>query len=48
MIHGANGYTGRLVAHTAKEKDPTPILAGRTGASVAALGRELNLPWRGS
>ena len=46
MIYGANGYTGRLVAHTAKEEGLTPILAGRTEASVAALARELNLPWR--
>ena len=44
LLYGANGYTGRLIARAASEKGLKPLLAGRKGDEVAALGRELGLP----
>ncbi|MGH6793732.1 MAG: saccharopine dehydrogenase family protein, partial [Methylocella sp.] len=44
MIYGANGYTGELIAREAIKQGMTPILAGRSAAKIAALGRALNLP----
>lgn len=46
ILYGATGYTGRLVAERALASGERPILAGRGEASVAALGEELDLPWR--
>jgi short subunit dehydrogenase-like uncharacterized protein len=46
LIYGANGYTGALIAHTAVARGPRPILAGRNGAAVATLARELGLEYR--
>jgi short subunit dehydrogenase-like uncharacterized protein len=46
VIYGANGYTGELVARTAVEQGLRPVLAGRSGASVAALAAELGLEHR--
>jgi short subunit dehydrogenase-like uncharacterized protein len=44
LIYGANGYTGRLIARYAVERDQRPILAGRYAPAVekvaAALGLE--------
>jgi short subunit dehydrogenase-like uncharacterized protein len=47
MIYGANGYTGELIACEAKKQGQSPVLAGRSTAKIAALGRLLNLPSRG-
>jgi len=41
LIYGANGYTGRLIARQAAARGLSPILAGRNGAQVEALAREL-------
>jgi len=46
MIYGANGYTGQLVAETAKARGLTPVLAGRSEESVRAIAQRLELPWR--
>ena len=43
MIYGANGYTGELTARLAVARGERPILAGRSGAPVAALAAELGL-----
>jgi short subunit dehydrogenase-like uncharacterized protein len=40
MIYGANGYTGRLIAHEAKRRGMTPILAGRNAEELKALAAE--------
>jgi short subunit dehydrogenase-like uncharacterized protein len=46
MIYGANGYTGRLVAHAARRQGLRPVLAGRRAGPIEALARELELPAR--
>ena len=46
MIYGANGYTGRLIAHEAKRQGLAPVLAGRNDSEIRALGNELALAWR--
>lgn len=46
MIYGANGYTGELIAREAKRRGLTPVLAGRSQASVNALAGELGLEAR--
>lgn len=46
LLYGANGYTGELIARTARARGMTPILAGRTRAAIAALASELNVPQR--
>ncbi|MDP6539070.1 MAG: saccharopine dehydrogenase NADP-binding domain-containing protein [Planctomycetota bacterium] len=46
LVYGANGYTGRLVARTARERGFTPCLAGRDAAAVERVAEELDLPWR--
>jgi short subunit dehydrogenase-like uncharacterized protein len=43
LIYGANGYTGELVARRALAEGERPVLAGRTGPSVAALAGDLGL-----
>lgn len=43
LLYGANGYTGKLIAHLACERGLRPILAGRDRASVEQLASELNL-----
>lgn len=45
MIYGANGYTGRLIAHEAKKRGLSPVLAGRS-ESVIALAQELGFAHR--
>ncbi|MEZ6071845.1 MAG: saccharopine dehydrogenase NADP-binding domain-containing protein [Pirellulales bacterium] len=46
MVYGANGYTGKLIAHEAVRRGMKPILAGRNVAAIEAMGRELRLPVR--
>ena len=43
MIYGANGYTGRLIAHEAAKRGLKPLLAGRQRDAIAALADELGL-----
>ena len=43
MIYGANGYTGRLAAQAAAQRDMKPILAGRDAAAVNAVAGPLGL-----
>ncbi|MDQ3510174.1 MAG: saccharopine dehydrogenase NADP-binding domain-containing protein [Pseudomonadota bacterium] len=45
MIYGANGYTGRLIAHEARHRGLTPVLAGRS-PEVEALAQELGFQHR--
>ena len=45
IIYGATGYTGRLIAETAKARGFKPTLAGRNAEKVRALADELDLPW---
>ncbi|MDQ6829039.1 MAG: saccharopine dehydrogenase NADP-binding domain-containing protein [Gemmatimonadota bacterium] len=46
LIYGANGYTGRLIARRAASLGIRVVLAGRDGASVAALAGELGMEQR--
>jgi short subunit dehydrogenase-like uncharacterized protein len=46
MIYGANGYTGRLIAHEAVRRGERPVLAGRRAGAVEELARHLDLPHR--
>ena len=46
MIYGANGYTGRLAARLAKQRNLHPILAGRSAAEIDPLARELGFETR--
>jgi short subunit dehydrogenase-like uncharacterized protein len=46
MIYGANGYTGQLIAETAKQRGETPVLAGRSADKLRPLAEKLGLPWR--
>lgn len=46
LVYGATGYTGRLVAAEAVARGLQPILAGRSGGALAAMGRELGLQTR--
>ena len=41
LIYGAYGYTGELISRAAVERGFDPILAGRDGDRLRALGREL-------
>jgi len=41
MIYGANGYTGRLAARFAKDRNLGPILAGRLVVPIRELAGEL-------
>ena len=43
LIYGANGYTGELVARTARERGVLPVLGGRSAVPIETLGRELGL-----
>ena len=45
MIYGATGTTGTLIAEEAIRRGHQPVLAGRSAASLAALGKRLGLPW---
>ena len=46
MIYGANGYTGRLAARYAKERNHTPVLAGRRAEQIEPFARELGFDSR--
>lgn len=46
LLYGANGYTGKLIAHLATERGLRPILAGRDRETIERLARELNLEYR--
>jgi short subunit dehydrogenase-like uncharacterized protein len=46
LLYGANGYSGELIARAAAARGERPILAGRNGAEVGALARELGLEHR--
>jgi short subunit dehydrogenase-like uncharacterized protein len=46
ILYGANGYTGKLIAHMAAERGLRPILAGRDPATIEPLAQELNLEYR--
>lgn len=46
LVYGANGYTGRLIAHEARARGLRPTLAGRNAAEVGALARELGMEHR--
>jgi short subunit dehydrogenase-like uncharacterized protein len=46
IIYGANGYTGQLIAETAKQYGLSPILAGRNEAQLAPLAEKLGLSYR--
>lgn len=41
MIYGANGYTGRRIAHQAASSGLKPVLAGRDEARIQSLATEL-------
>lgn len=44
MIYGANGYTGKRIAHMARRVGLRPVLAGRNGSEIQKLGKELGTP----
>ena len=44
MIFGANGYTGRLVAHEAVRRGMRPVLAGRSAEAIQKLAGQLGCP----
>lgn len=46
MIYGANGYSARLITELAKKAGHQPLLAGRNAQTIAAIGKEENLPTR--
>jgi short subunit dehydrogenase-like uncharacterized protein len=46
IIFGATGFTGRLVAERLAAQGASPVLAGRSEASVRELAEPLGLEWR--
>src|SRR5262252_1934429 len=46
MLYGANGRSGRLILDEALRRGHRPVLAGRDGAKLTALGRETGLSTR--
>lgn len=46
LIYGATGYTGKLISERARQAGITFEIAGRNEAKVAALARELGVPFR--
>jgi short subunit dehydrogenase-like uncharacterized protein len=46
MIYGANGYTGRLAARLAKDRNLSPVLAGRHAEYIRPLASELGFESR--
>ncbi|MBT8063181.1 MAG: saccharopine dehydrogenase NADP-binding domain-containing protein [Gammaproteobacteria bacterium] len=46
MIYGANGYTGRLIAHEAARRGQRPVIAGRNAEAINGLGSELGFEAR--
>lgn len=45
MLYGAYGYTGNLIAHEAKLRGHSPVLAGRSAKKLIPLAEELNLDY---
>ena len=43
MLYGAYGYTGNLIAHEAKLRGHSPVLAGRSANRLIPLAEELKL-----
>ncbi|MBI5716913.1 MAG: saccharopine dehydrogenase NADP-binding domain-containing protein [Burkholderiales bacterium] len=46
LIYGATGYTGKLVARTARSQGLRPILAGRDAARTQAVAAGHGFEWR--
>ena len=46
LIYGAYGYTGTLLAETAREYGLEPILAGRDATRLAALANQTGFLYR--
>ena len=46
LIYGATGFTGKLTARVAAERDLKPILAGRNEAKLKAIAQHLGLSYR--
>jgi short subunit dehydrogenase-like uncharacterized protein len=46
LLYGANGYVGEACARAAVARGWSPILAGRNGPALTAVGRALGLPVR--
>jgi short subunit dehydrogenase-like uncharacterized protein len=46
IIFGATGYTGRLLAQRLAAQGATPVLAGRSEASLRELAEPLGLEWQ--
>ncbi|SFR54920.1 saccharopine dehydrogenase family protein [Halogeometricum limi] len=46
LVYGAYGYTGRLVAEEAAERDFDVVLAGRDEVKTREVATELDLPYR--
>jgi short subunit dehydrogenase-like uncharacterized protein len=46
MLYGAYGYTGNLIAHEAKLRGHSPVLAGRSAERLIPLAEELNLDYK--
>jgi short subunit dehydrogenase-like uncharacterized protein len=46
LIYGATGYTGRLMAHMAKEQGLNPILSGRNAKKLKAVAEPLGLEYK--
>jgi short subunit dehydrogenase-like uncharacterized protein len=46
LLYGATGYTGSLIAETAKARGLEPVLAGRSVEKLKALSERLGLKYR--
>jgi short subunit dehydrogenase-like uncharacterized protein len=46
LIYGATGYTGKLLAHAARERGLATVLCGRSEEKLRSLGDELQLEFR--
>ncbi|MEX0636293.1 MAG: saccharopine dehydrogenase NADP-binding domain-containing protein [Ferruginibacter sp.] len=46
LLYGANGYTGRLIAHLASAYNIQLLLAGRKEEEIKAMATEINLPYK--
>ncbi len=46
LLYGANGYVGEAIVRLAVQQRLRPIIAGRDGAKVESLARELDLEFR--
>ena len=45
LLYGANGYTGRLIAEAAREREVPLTLAGRRREAIEPLAKRLDLPF---